>query len=403
MKFASGLHQFLTGRWMRLLVWWPCVLIGCLFIGGTLESRGFRLLGISNTKHRFPAAMKVPDGVMFTPVDNSGFGTAIQSNTFQTNSNKAGKSWPAQLGKAATAFPSTASYSTSAQPAQMFQQFVPSQPVMHLTEAGMSSPQLPFPSSPLVSNATGFVPNNPQVYQTTAYGQMTPNSTGFGNASTVGTIAGNNVALPPQTRDGIPYQNQSNALSQLAARILSTQSDDPIKLRESLSQMLALALQQFETKQSNERTELKKAKEALVRWEQAISERESLKKSLVDSHIAKLLNSPDKLNWSFSGAQLLNGQQNQHNYQDVLSQLWSSHANQNATSPLEPQSVLPLSENVNEIKSYQPTLGPELNSPTGSKLNINSIPTINPLSNALDKLPSPTLPSSNETPSLPKE
>jgi len=344
--------------------------------------------------------MNAPVAVMFTPVDNSGYGAAIQTKTLQANSNHAVKSWPAQLGKAANSFPSTTPYSNSAQPAQVIQQFVPSQPVLHYAQAGWSGPQLPAASSPSVSNATGFATNNPYVNTPIAYGQAPQHVAPFANNATIGTTTSNNFALPPHAKVGFPDQetsNQNNRLSQLAAQIQSTQSDDPNKLRESLSQMLALALQQFETKQSNERVELRKAKEALVRWEQAISERESLKKSLVDSHIAQLLNSPDKLNWSFSGAQLLNGHQNQLNYQNVLSQLWSSHANQNAISPLEPQSVSPLPLNVNELDSYQPTLGIDLNTSTGSELGIN------PLPNALDKLPPPTPPSVDETPSLPKE
>jgi len=290
--------------------------------------------------------MNAPTAVMFTPVGSGGYGASIQTKTFQTNSNNhQGVSAPAQFGKVANSFPSTVPHSTAAQPVQVLSQIVPSQPVLGSAKPGLSSPQLPFPFSQPASKTAGFATNNAQVSPPTAYGQTTPYATAFGNASTVGKTASNNVALPPQTRVGFPDQdlsNQSNALSLLAAQIQSTQSDDPKKLRESLSQMLALALQQFETKQSNERAELRKAKEALVRWDQAISERESLKKSLVDSHIAQLLNSPDKLNWSFSGAQLLNSQQNQLNYQDVLSQLWSNHANQSAISPLEPQSVLPL-------------------------------------------------------------
>ncbi len=111
-------------------------------------------------------------------------------------------------------------------------------------------------------------------------------------------------------------------------------------LHDSLGELLELTVRQFNEKQSRERVELKQASDVLTIWEEAIEQRENLKKPLIESYIAQLLQTSDPLNWSFSGAEMLKSKPNHANYQEILKQLWMAKANQEATPPL-PSTRLP--------------------------------------------------------------
>ena len=99
-----------------------------------------------------------------------------------------------------------------------------------------------------------------------------------------------------------------------------------------LSELVNLAIQHFDNKQSLERDQLKAAEESLAIWEEAISQRDSLKKPLIESHIAQLLQSPDLLNWSFSGAELLKVNSKEANYTEIVRKLWPT-LNNHGVSP----------------------------------------------------------------------
>ena len=413
MKIARRLLQIVTGRWMRRLVWFPCILFGCVVLGATLQSRGLRLAILKNTQHRFPAAMNLPVAVSYAPVDNA---AVPQTKSPKSNSNNAGLP-PTQFGNAVGSYPSPSRVTLGAT--------VPTlQGPMHFTQNQLPTVQQDrFNPSPIpYSSSNGNAHPTVTYHQPNSYASGTAYSAPPSNASAFGTANNNNNynnynpnGATDKPAHGLPNQvaeSQSNSLGQLADTVRGMHGADSVKLRESLSQMLALAIQQFETKQNKERADLKKAKDALLLWEAAISERESLKRSLVDSHIAQLLNSPDKLNWSFSGAQLINGQPNQLDYQDILSQLWSSQRTQNAISTTEhPQpSFVPTYSSYQDVNqtpplylseptSTRPILGGSSDSLIGSEQ-----PSGSPNSSSIDapsETPPTGLPAPDDRPSLP--
>lgn len=134
--------------------------------------------------------------------------------------------------------------------------------------------------------------------------------------------------------------DHANQIAAMINRIRGLQGGDHTALRDTVGELLELKLQQFDEKQSRERAELKQAKDTLTIWEEAIAQREDLKKPLIESHIAQLLQSSDPLNWSFSGAELLKNKTNHSNYQAILKELWIAKTNQKAT-PALPSTQLP--------------------------------------------------------------
>ncbi len=108
--------------------------------------------------------------------------------------------------------------------------------------------------------------------------------------------------------------------TRLATEILSAADDKP-KLAKLLREMLELSIKQFDEGQASERAKLSKEKNRLAIWETGIEKRQSLKRQLVESMIAKSLKSPDILDWTYSGntpqsAQVL--------YQELLDELWNA-------------------------------------------------------------------------------
>ena len=419
MKIARRLLQIITGRWMRRLVWLPCILLGCVVLGATLQSQGFRLAIFKNTQHRFPASINMPMAVAYTPVDNAGYAQSPQTKPPRPNSKNEVFGQPTQLGNSVGSYSSTPTRvpSLQNQSLQTPMQF-PATQLPTVGQNGFNTSPIPYPSShSYPANPSITSTYHPPGFQPNPYPTATPYATPSTKLSTGAASDNNAYVVAVQSSIGIPNQvpsSQSNALGQLADQLRDMPGADSVKLREILSQMLALAIQQFETKQNNERADLKKAKESLLRWEAAISERDSLKRSLIDSHIAQLLNSPDKLNWSFSGAQLLNGQPNQLNYQDVLSQLWPSPSNQNATSPSEfplPGFVPthssyrdvnhPYAPDMNELNSSLPIQGSSSDATPGAAPPVGALPPISSLDTPSALQPPQSLPPPEERPSLP--
>lgn len=432
MKFARRLSLFLTSRWMRRLVWLPCLLFGCIVLGATLESNGFRLSMYNQTGQRLANALKTANYGSQNPSS-----TSSNTNTYTTTSPQAYSS----VGTKQTStgrFPSTQPQPTS-------------QPRIAPTPTFTSTPTPTF-----VANPTPTFGANPTTYQAATQptiSQPTFSQSGFPQSSqpprpngqypyTNGLAYAQNAlvaatyhqapqgdvlfsqpipsfqspgyapphAIAPSFNSGTvlpaPISNiassqsglqDSSKLTHLANEAQRIGSSDPVQLEATLRQLLALAIHQFQIKQSDDRAELEKAKEALSYWEDAVSERESLMKPIVESHLAQLLKSPDKLNWTFSGSQLLKSQSNQANYQEVLSQLWASHAKQQSEQPSQETLELPSPPMPSVIDADSDSLKrPSLNGlqPLTNKVIEPPLPIAEPSAEAnedLDSLEKPTL------------
>ncbi len=299
MKLIPRPLRFLISRRMRRLVWLPSTVVAFFFLGATMESNGFRL-SLWREPLRLPVHtlrnLELPPHLA---INSQSVGASTLNQT-------AGISPPSQ----SSALPyapvanNTNAYGTSLN----FSNPINTNHNQASSAPSISSPNKVYQSLPVYS------PNN------NAYASVAaPISNGFPAVVYPQPAAS---SLPaPFTQPAIGQSDQLRALSNT---IRSSEWTDPIKLRESLSNLLELAIQQFDEKQGQERTDLSEAKERLASWEEAISKRDSLNQSLIESHLAQLLDSPDVMNWSFSGTQLLKSKPLQVNYPEIFRQLWAA-------------------------------------------------------------------------------
>ncbi len=297
MKSIRKVLRFLRGRWMRRLVWLPCSLIAFLFLGATLQSKGFKLsllppvrtqpshvfLGSNGQSPATPTMASIPSTSRRVEVDRLPRVNQISTNVFA----------PAQA-------------PNSGQPIQ-YQSFQ-TVPIGGTNQWNAYPSAVPSPQQ----GVQAYVPNN-------AF-----------NAPLVSQSA----SIPR------PDVNQANQIAASINKIRGLHGNDTAAMRDCLGELLELILLQFEEKQSRERTELKHATDTLTIWEEAIEQRENLKKPLIESYIAQLLQTSDPLNWSFSGAELLKSKPNHANYQEILKQLWMAKTNHEVT-PCLPSTQLP--------------------------------------------------------------
>ena len=353
MKFARRLSLFLTSRWMRRLVWLPCLLFGCIVLGATLESNGFRLSYISKSNHQLPSTWKAAGygssaqpgpyagNVINAPPQPHTTFSSQRTNPQSTTILQTYPAQPPQAGYLQQQYGANQAAYQAPQPAGSQYGFrespQPNRPAGQYSYNGFpnvvqNAPNAPVPATYHQATSQGEIPS----FQSPGYSQNSPSVPGFNGSTTVSSAPLTNNASSQSDLQ------ESSKLTHLANEAQRIGSSDPVQLEATLRQLHALAIHQFQTKQNNELAELKKAKDALSNWEAAISERESLMKPIVESHLAQLLKSPDKLNWSFSGSQLLNSQtkqSNQANYQEILSKLWASQPKQQSElTPSEPTS-----------------------------------------------------------------
>ncbi len=343
MKLVYRSFQLLTGRWMRQLVWLPLSLFAVLCCGATMQALGLKLSLVTNkpgSSNSTVPIIRYLDGPNHTP------------STTVTHWDPRIATSPIPSGggnHSVPRLPSTQyqSLAPSTVPVQENLQF--SQPkipsvngstfgvTVQPTHNRFDNLQVPLPSH---SNAvaipsphypaTNPAPNN---FVMPAYGFENPND----NRNHVPSTAPHNnsigsVSHQPTTANADLDTAQLISLSQ---SIRAIQTSDADSIRDRMHELLNLAIRHFDDKQTQEREQLKAAKESLETWEEAICQRDSLKKPLIESHIAQLMQSPDVLNWSFSGSELLKINSKEANYIEIVRKLWSIPTNQNAT-PLDP-------------------------------------------------------------------
>lgn len=308
MKSIRKLSRFLRGRWMRRLVWLPSILIAFLFLGATMQSKGFRLSLLppvrSQPSQVYPSSNAQSTGNS-TMASFPGTSRKAEVNKLtrvnQTSTNVAA---PVQASTSPRIVTAGSNYQQLHQPRNYNQTGVSSQ-------ANVLPTAIPSPQHGFQNGLPAYVPND-----------------------VFAPIRSEILAGPRQDMD------HANQIAAMINRIRGLQGGDHTALRDTVGELLELKLQQFDEKQSRERAELKQAKDTLTIWEEAIAQREDLKKPLIESHIAQLLQSSDPLNWSFSGAELLKNKTNHSNYQAILKELWIAKTNQKAT-PALPSTQLP--------------------------------------------------------------
>ncbi len=310
MKLIPRPLRFLTSRRMRRLVWLPSTVVAFFFLGATMESNGFRL-SLWREPVRQPVQtlrnLELPQHLAMNG-QNVGASTLSQTARISPPSQSSALAY-APVANNTNAYGTPTNFSN---PININQNQTSS-------AASISSPNNVYQSPPVYS------PNNHR------FGIVASPIPHGSPAVVYPQPAASPLPVPyaqPAYTQPVPHAQpalgQSDQLRALSNTIRLSEWTDPINLRESLSNLLDLAIQQFDEKQGQERTELSEAKERLATWEEAISKRDSLKKSLIESHLAQLLDSPDLMNWSFTGTQLLKSKPLHVNYPEIFRQLWAA-------------------------------------------------------------------------------